>query len=452
MEGPIGSLPTEILREILTLVVSPLPGRQVIYASPDGHLRTLPQPLALRHVCGTFRSLVDTLNFWYSNEFDFWDIFSETRLPWDIDHKRGLVSKMITVVLADERFAARLRDRKDSWKFSCAEHLSIALNTVSSKMRKVILHNFPDAADISSALDVLAVCPSLTKLAIKDERRRIFTVDLTLLGDRWPSLEELEVLGYIFLTGSLGNLRNLRGFRFAPQWMFSWAPGYVTPQMPTEMLTVLAIDADQQGVDPDLVQWFVHLKHLHFTPMVPILATFLASANIKLESFATSLNNESGLPSLLQVLRAPSLSELESFSFRVGYLFRWGCPGRSSRHRPNRRLLQHDMRSTCKEIVEAISMHLTSIRFLKIAIPLEDSWCRNFRTLTRLEVIECVMPDRYVEFRSYAQYDDEFEWGEADEEIYIALQSAVSDFDRKPQISVTVAKETLFYTDPHIVL
>jgi len=110
------------------------------------------------------------------------------------------------------------------------------------------------------------------------------------------------------------------------------------------------------------------------------------------------------------------------------------------------------MRSTCKEIIEGISTQLTSIRFLKIAIPLEVSWCQNFCTLMRLQVIECVMPDRYVEFRSHALYDDEFEWGQADEGIYQGLQSAFSKFAEKPQISVTVAKEILFYMDPHIVV
>ena len=65
----IANLPFEILREILTLVCAE--PECVVVKTDNGKTRLIPQALALRHVSPVFRRLSNTLDFWYSDDFDF---------------------------------------------------------------------------------------------------------------------------------------------------------------------------------------------------------------------------------------------------------------------------------------------------------------------------------------------------------------------------------------------
>jgi hypothetical protein len=335
------NLPTEILNQILLIACEPFPGLKVQYKNENGNSRALAQALVLRHVSRRFRSLTNELDFWYREAFEFWsltgfifsreDKFGHVKLAdlgiqinpqeW-VDPIRVLTAKLTKVLFNDEQLTFCLGRRKTDWRFSYFETMCAVLDKIPlshRNMRKVTLFHF---FEYNVAIDQLRKCKFLTKLSLdRIASFRTEPINLSLIGESWPFLQELRLSDIHTYTGSIANFENLQNFYISfllPSKASITAA--LIPEKSVTALTNLTISnaPDSPNIDCDLrvFRSFVNLTYLCFDPPTLSLFELVADAQFKLSTFSTciSLGYDTCQEYLLSILSAKCLKHIDQFT------------------------------------------------------------------------------------------------------------------------------------------
>lgn len=437
------SLPTEILYEILSLVCKPFHGIQVNYDDVDGKSRSLAQPLILRQVSSKFRRIVSELDFWYKEDFDFMDLVSVVSPSPTFHHKPDINQKIIKIIFADENFTLCLGSRKTSWKFSTYNIVCAVLDNIPlsvGKMRTVKLYDIRDQVDI--AIDRLRICKFITKLSIiGGPLLGVFGIDLNLIGDSCPFLQELCLNGLTSYKGSMANSENLQKMYVSIAWLSTTSViADLIPERSAETLTTVTILNARAfpniNWDLGLLGSFINLNYLRFEPVTRPLTQFLVQAKFRLKTFWTyfTLDVDFDIEDLLAIFSAKCLENLDQFTLNV-YIPRSFCASP-----PYKELSLHEVSDICERIIQGMTKNFQSVRILTSYVPLKISWCHLFARMTNLEILHCnFLHGVYFQ-------DDESSAGNTMEqkiEYEERLNAVFAGFVEKPHVEIRMSEELL---------
>lgn len=438
------NIPTEILYQILSLVCGRSPGAQVKYTDVGGKPCSLAQPLILRQVSSKFRSIVNRLDFWYKDHFDFKDLISigsDSNSPRSIARKNLLTGKLIKTLFADEQFTVCLGSRKTGWKFSAIEAVHAVLGYcpfVTQNIRTVKLIYISDTNIAIKRL--LGKCKFLTNLSVDGFGND--TIDLNLIGCSHPLLRELRLNGIHSYEGSLIDLKNLQRLYvvFVLQAMKSVTTSLI-PQKSAITLTNLSIF--NAPVPPEAecnlqsLKSFVNLNCLYFEPFTQSLSKLVIDAQFKLRTFSTAVALDSSFDReiFLSMFQAKSLEHLDKFTLSARFP-RMFCCRRGSVQLSDNQILEFCEQS--EQIIQTITTYLRPLRVLTLSMLLKISWCRFFARISNLKLLHCdILPS--LLFHDY--------WGSVNSDIELrtglkeGFEDAFASFIEKPRLEIGVTND-----------
>jgi len=389
-------LPTEVLSEIFDKLTPH--GKDLI------GLNHLPDLLAVRATCRTFRAIGNTLRVWHEKHFDLAHMVptAVTANPSRDEIFARLAAielgtRKLIQVFKEDKVLLETMARKESWGFRTIPTMIIFADTIP-RFRETVKdldyegydkweepQDIP-AITINDAIAHLNHLPNLTILHISQYDGK---VSLNQIVISCPSLKKLEFYSNTWYTGSLGGLRHLEKLIV---WDFNLNKhtGSRTHLLPVDSagslknLQLFARGTRNNVYNSKHLLRFSNLENFTVFPLCNRLCQTLFAANfLHLRKFNTVVYGYSNISvrNICQLFQSRSFESLvwltiliEPFveSFNLAYL----------------------------ELIRTITTHLPQLESLQLTTGINTTWCQLFSQLRKLEsfawvsdVEECFVSD-----------------------------------------------------------
>jgi len=423
------TIPYDLLRQILR-IVSHDSGHIVTYTSNDGKQCSMSQMQLLRHVCRSFRFIVAELEFWFEDDFQFPQLFPESRdliVRWTMRSSwRSNQEKHLKVLFSDGYLLECLGRRKTEWAFTSIEELTRVVECIpffKENARSIYLEmgdyareeeengylyqaeddgwlirdcSYRRAADdsesdntttfLDTAIDLLSDCPRLTKFST----RAANSIDLSQIASSFPRLEALNCFETNHFHGTLKHFKHLHTLHL-DTWEhddIGW-DGIDRPWLPlssTETLTnltlkctpaisILLFDTNSQSLS-----LFRNLKSLDIEPLCPQLIALLHnSTQMRLEIFKVGvLRRLTPIDVIETLLQSPCLQTVNEFGISN---CRDECNALTS-YRDIQARRQYWML-----VFDAFTSMHPSVEQVRLNVPMNVECCAYFARMTKLRTL-----------------------------------------------------------------
>jgi hypothetical protein len=455
--SPIIRIPYEILSKILSYLLLDAKGLPVEPPGSAPLLRHSPVQ-NLRTVNRTFRTVVSNLSFWNDPEFDPWMI-----LPLqEFDAPSGDEAKIeyCKTLMADPTLSQTLGN-KTHWKFRDMAYLQAVIEMIPSFSRTVtsitfrkFFFNFPTDPDldllrlsevspVNGALRAISSCSNLKYL---DVGFHYGLLSLELLSHVCPDIETL-VLGHPqYCVGSLESLSHLQTLVIAPTCDFELDYGtfpfthtFVLPLASAESLTRFSCNHwPTDWEEPHLLRRFTDCLHrfpnitsLSINPGSLDHCQRLLSSNMRLIDFRLTVWMSFGNPCryvtpqlLTSVLSSPFLKMVEILHIDVY---------------PSGTDVGFSLHDAIEPIVSAIATELTSLRELRLDMPLHLRYCDKFSGLQHLKSLNWRC--QHGDFSDGGPFQMKLDVQRAEQMATDRFLSGFADFLSKPEVRFDIPRK-----------
>ena len=390
-------LPTEILSDIFDKLTPH--GKDLI------GLNHLPDLLAVRATCRTFRAICNTLRVWHEKHFDLSHI---VRTAVAANPPRGGISaRWVAIELGTRKLFQLFKEdkvlletmaRKESWSFRTIPTMVIFADTIP-RFRETVKdldyqgydeweesQNTP-ATTINNAIAHLNHLPNLTSLSIAEYDGK---VSLNQIAISCPSLKKLEFYSNTWYTGSLGGLRNLEKL-IVWDYKLDKHTGSRAHLLPADSaaslkdLKLYAPGTRNNVYNSKHLLRFSNLEKFTIFPLCNRLCKTLFSANfLHLREFTTVVYSDPFLDmgnSIIPLFQTRSFAFLERLAILI-------------------EPFDEAFNFAYLELIRTITTHLPQLKSLQLTAGINTAWCQLFSQLRKLEsfawaasVDECIVSD-----------------------------------------------------------
>lgn len=455
IDSPLLGVPNELLTEIFENLLHFSDWNE----STDHNDSVAFVVFSIRSVCRRFRAVVNEMNFWHADDFQFVCL-----MPLDeIDEMGSQESRLRDVVelfhdLTDDQHLVQCLAHKSMWTFSDSRMLKAVMQripTFRQTTTDVTLDDFYEVDReglvgkwlfVDHAIERLADCVNLTMLEIDsrwtDVKRA--AVSLDVIVDSCPSLKTLSFLnavGHNF-GGTLKGMTSLES-------MSVWERELMDPDVSLERVFPLqsaisltrlwlafenmpcvVVYPDENPYASEYLNAFVNLSELSISHLSPLICSVISRATFHLNAFEILVHNRPPVPlsSLLAIFSAPCLLHLQELRLRL-----------------QSNMLQFP---SYLQIIQSITCNLHSLRDLNIAMGFSTAWCGELARLVDLQFLNLTIPSA-----EYCNSDDPNETPTQndrtlDSDVNLVtgrkLQVALSHLISKPSISVLIREQILY--------
>jgi hypothetical protein len=446
----INRLPNEILSQIFTLVYED--GlKHTLQGKEDGSW--ISSILVLRAVSRRFRCLVSELTIWRQDKFDITALFQPPQTH--ISH----YARVVRSLLQDERLVAAM-SLKQRWEFTQSPEVFFTMFMEIPQMR----HNtrklsFIYYTGLNFAFSQLSEFTRLTCLNISIDWEVSIAeraVDLGLISDSCPFLEELRLHGLTEFCGDINQLSRLRELSILYVGEDGEGLGVFNSQLvPLDSYKTLSsfaldtVSSEMIDIDPRLFEPFVNLTKFrvtryltsHFCKILTHGKFVLTILSIDIDLWVDKLS----ILSILGMLRASGLQQLRHLDIGIRsepeHVHGEPKPIRLRPQTIEQGLDHHD------QIINAITT-LSKLEMLQLTAGLRLSSCHKFARLTALKYLN------YTIFRPYIDGNQRSDIGslilgeivsmsrEARvQEVQKRFQIVFERFPRKPEVVIREPEE-----------
>jgi hypothetical protein len=454
-DPPILSVPNELLTEIFENLL--------IFSdwdeSTDHNDSVAFVVFSIRSVCCRFRAVVNEMNFWRAEDFQF-----ACLLPLDeIDEIGSQGSRLRDVVdlfhdLTDDQHLVQCLAHRSMWTFSDSRMLKAVMQRIPlfrQTITDVIFDNFYEVdregsvgkwVFIDRAIERLAGCVNLTTLEIDSRWTDVerAAVSLDVIVDSCPFLKTLKFLNAVG-HNFRGTLKGMTSLESLSVWetelmdpevslkcMFPLqsAISLTRLSLAFENMPCVVVYPDENPYASEYLNVFVNLSELSISHLSPLICSVISRAKFHLNAFEILVHNRPPVPlsSLLAIFSAPCLLQLQELRLRL-----------------QSNMLQFP---SYLQILHSIACNLHSLRDLNIAMGFNTAWCGELARLVDLQFLNLIVPSA-----EYCDSDDPNETptkndraldSDANVVARRKLQMALGHLISKPSISLSIRDQILY--------